>query len=478
MDNENNNDNSTTTTMIKSYKRLHTPNMYGISLQKQHLVPALRTDRSTSHALNRLQTNEQPFMYPLIGSWGQLFFPEAWIDFRQYYDEHRYLSTVDEQHKPHISGMVTDQWYRSMGETIWTPWIIRWAYARTMYNMYANFQRTLAGNYREAGVSYDGKGARLDFALVTPRSDPSFQTAILNEQKLPGFDSVQRYDYCMRRVVLGRLIDTSMPTSSSTSSSSTDSDSSDSGNSNEVMIRAIVTSSSDPIYLYNQMCLCEQMSDKVLARVCRSQFIYHAGGDRELAQLIRARGFHALYTPVSTMIKDNVATVLLDDVVHSIWGTTTTGNGSKNNTSSSSSTSGTSGNGVVKSVAIIDLTGRLLVPPSPSSSSSMDTYVSGAGLGVSSDNRVVIVDPSSDGDARIRELLRQLLLPRRGGDTTNVSSSSSSFNFGTLVSEVKKIYPKAIPGLEGNNWREVTENNADTFLIKKLDYGCKAVKCI
>ncbi len=387
----------------RAYKRVETPNMYGISLQKQHLIPAQKIGKFTTQALSRLQTNLQPFMYPLIGSWGQLFFPEAWIDFRQYYDEHRYLSVNDEQHRPHIQGMVTDQWYRKMGEAIWTPWIIRWAYARGMYNMYANFPRTLAGNYREAGVNYDGRSAKLDFALITDRSDPTFRSTILEKQQLTGFDSLQRYDYCMRRVILGTLVDTSRETIE------------------YGVIRAIVTTS-DPVYLYNQMCFCEQMSDKVLAQACRTQYFYNAGNNRELAHLMQARGFNALYTPTPDLS----------------WSTSFAQNLSNK----------------VKSIAIIDLTGRLLVPRP-----SMDKYVSSDGFGVSVDNRVVVIDPS---DARIRELL---------------SKSAVLDFFGALVKDVKQIYPKTLTVMDGH-WKEVTESSGETFLIKKLDYGCKALKCI
>ncbi len=42
----------------------------------------------------------------------------------------------------------------------------------------------VTGNYREAGVNYDDRSAKLDFALITDRSYPTFRSAILEMQQL------------------------------------------------------------------------------------------------------------------------------------------------------------------------------------------------------------------------------------------------------------------------------------------------------
>jgi hypothetical protein len=97
--------------------------IYGISLQKQDVIPGFQATKKRI----RLNNGYQPFMYQLIGTWGQLFFPEAWRDFRKYYDERRFLSN---EYRPYLAGTLTDMWYHEKKEKIWTPWIVRWAMAK------------------------------------------------------------------------------------------------------------------------------------------------------------------------------------------------------------------------------------------------------------------------------------------------------------------------------------------------------------
>jgi hypothetical protein len=58
--------------------------------------------------------------------------------------------------KPYLGGMITDEWYRGLGETIWTPYIIRYVYARGYFNLYTNFdkKKALSVSYRDAGSNY------------------------------------------------------------------------------------------------------------------------------------------------------------------------------------------------------------------------------------------------------------------------------------------------------------------------------------
>jgi len=256
---------------LNAYVRLSTPYMYGISLQKQKLVPA-KTSKVRTVSAN---TKGQPYLYQLIGTWGQLLFPEAWIEFRKYYDQFKYLPT--DHFKPRISNMITDDWYVGKGEKIWTPWIIRWAMANGMYNMYHNFDRTLSASFRDPGVNYKNSLGP-DFKLLTKETDPTFAELIIGKQVLDPLSSVQMYDYCFRRIGLGSIIDTSDPTFRS------------------VGVRSILVAS-DIQYLYNQLCFCEQQSDSQVVAACKSSIFFFAGKNKQFATLVKSRGFNAIYTP-------------------------------------------------------------------------------------------------------------------------------------------------------------------------------------
>ncbi|XP_024012625.1 uncharacterized protein LOC18017290 isoform X2 [Eutrema salsugineum] len=90
------------------------PSIYGASLQRPRLVPG-------KHG-NKLYVDPKTnvFLYQLVGTWGQLLFPKPWKEFRLWYDEHK-----SNGKKPFLDGMVTNGWYKRIGERIWTPWFIK-----------------------------------------------------------------------------------------------------------------------------------------------------------------------------------------------------------------------------------------------------------------------------------------------------------------------------------------------------------------
>lgn len=60
------------------------PNIFGISTQRQSSSVG-RDEHRTMVNINVANDN-QPFLYACVGSWGQLFFPRHWTEFRLWYD--------------------------------------------------------------------------------------------------------------------------------------------------------------------------------------------------------------------------------------------------------------------------------------------------------------------------------------------------------------------------------------------------------
>ena len=84
------------------------PHVFGISLQRQYLVPM-----KSSH--NKVSVSGTcPYKYQLIGSWGQLFFPQAWRSFRQWFDE------LPNDFHPLVDGMVTSDWFVVSFHVTWS----------------------------------------------------------------------------------------------------------------------------------------------------------------------------------------------------------------------------------------------------------------------------------------------------------------------------------------------------------------------
>ncbi|CAH8303582.1 unnamed protein product [Eruca vesicaria subsp. sativa] len=166
------------------------PSVYGASLQRPWLVPG-------EHG-NKLQVDPKTnlFLYQLVGTWGQLLFPKPWKEFRLWYDEHK-----SKDKKPYLTGMVTDEWYRAIGERIWTPWFIKFVHSRGYFNIYTNFpnESALSVSHRDAGVNYR--------ETVGPDSQLLNKSFIGSDfLKLHPSRSLKWYDYCFSEVVPGRVV--------------------------------------------------------------------------------------------------------------------------------------------------------------------------------------------------------------------------------------------------------------------------------
>ncbi|KAL8527368.1 hypothetical protein ACS0TY_005287 [Phlomoides rotata] len=166
------------------------PSIYGASLQRPRFVPGKHGNKM------QLDDGARIFLYQLVGTWGQLLFPRPWKEFRMWYDTHKAKGM-----KPFLDGMVTNGWYKKLGEKIWTPWFIKFIHSRGYFNIYTNFlhERALSISHRDAGVNY-GKTAGPDSRLLDETS------LDFNLLELYPLKDLKWYDFCFREVVANRIL--------------------------------------------------------------------------------------------------------------------------------------------------------------------------------------------------------------------------------------------------------------------------------
>lgn len=165
------------------------PSIYGASLQRPRFVPGKHGNKMNLDSETRL------FLYQLVGTWGQLLFPRPWKEFRRWYDDHKGRGV-----KPFLEGMVTNGWYKRMGERIWTPWFIKFIHSHGYFNIYTNFlhERALSVSHRDAGVNYKGS-AGPDSQLLDRNS------LDISRFEMQPLSKIRWYDFCFREVVPGRV---------------------------------------------------------------------------------------------------------------------------------------------------------------------------------------------------------------------------------------------------------------------------------
>ncbi|XP_057801679.1 uncharacterized protein LOC131016898 [Salvia miltiorrhiza] len=169
------------------------PSIYGASLQRPRFVPGKHGNKM------QLDGESQIFLYQLVGTWGQLLFPRPWKEFRLWYNMHKSKGV-----KPFLDGMVTNGWYKKLGEKIWTPWFIKFIHSRGYFNIYTNFhhERALSVSHRDAGVNY-GKTAGPDSYLLGENS------VNFNLLEMYPLMDIKWYDFCFRQVVTNRIVTSS-----------------------------------------------------------------------------------------------------------------------------------------------------------------------------------------------------------------------------------------------------------------------------
>lgn len=171
------------------------PSVYGISLQRPRFVPG------KGGLPLKVNSTKNLFLYPLVGTWGQLLFPKQWKEFRLWYDDHK-----SRGERPVLEGMVTNSWYKKLGERIWTPWFVKFVYARGYFNLYTNFvdERALSVSHREPGSNYK-TAAGPDSQLVdTMDAGNDTMLWVMSPSK-----SLPQFDFCFRDVKIWSLARTS-----------------------------------------------------------------------------------------------------------------------------------------------------------------------------------------------------------------------------------------------------------------------------
>ncbi|XP_076959951.1 uncharacterized protein LOC143636179 [Bidens hawaiensis] len=125
-----------------------------------------------------------------------LLFPKPWKEFRIWYDTRKTKGM-----KPILDGMVTTDWYKKMGDRIWTPWFIKFIHERGYFNIYTNFlnESALSVSHRDTGVNY-GKTAGPNSNLI---QESSRENGLF---KLEPLRNLKWYDFCFREVVPDRIV--------------------------------------------------------------------------------------------------------------------------------------------------------------------------------------------------------------------------------------------------------------------------------
>lgn len=167
------------------------PSVYGVSLQRPRFVPG------KGGLPLHVNSTKNLFMYPLVGTWGQLLFPRQWKEFRLWYDKHK-----SKGERPILEGMVTNSWYKKLGERIWTPWFVKFTHSRGYFNLYTNFfeERALSVSHRELGSNYR-KAVGPDSRLIdSKREGNDTMLWVMSPSK-----SLPQFDFCFRDVKIWEL---------------------------------------------------------------------------------------------------------------------------------------------------------------------------------------------------------------------------------------------------------------------------------
>eukprot|EP00002_Diphylleia_rotans_P023890 TRINITY_DN4706_c0_g1_i1.p1 TRINITY_DN4706_c0_g1~~TRINITY_DN4706_c0_g1_i1.p1 ORF type:complete len:302 (+),score=58.06 TRINITY_DN4706_c0_g1_i1:119-1024(+) len=132
----------------KYHNREIYPELYGISLQRQHVIAQTRHPKGSFP----VQNGNRLFAYHLLGTWGMLFFPDDWIVFRAWFKGR----LQDPSFQPLVPGLITTDWYLELGNKAWEQWVTRWVYETNKYCLYTNFpyDYCLSSNYREVGNTF------------------------------------------------------------------------------------------------------------------------------------------------------------------------------------------------------------------------------------------------------------------------------------------------------------------------------------
>ena len=185
------------------------PSLAGFSLQCQHTIlgerPDLRYGQATPASL--LTDREPLYRYQLPSTWGSVWFPHAWSAFLGWVQNlqlNRRRGT-SRAATPCVPTLISNSWWKQKPGSIWSVWIVRFAFEHGYYFLYTNLpdNSALVINHREAGIHFGGnKGP--DSRLV--RGTETDLIGKVNLNSLPDLASIPLFDLHFRRVSDGESL--------------------------------------------------------------------------------------------------------------------------------------------------------------------------------------------------------------------------------------------------------------------------------
>jgi hypothetical protein len=166
------------------------PAMYGISLERQHVVLGLGKKFSYPPKTHTMVAGGGPvYATQLDSSWGQFFFPEPW---HQFVEWARATKAKQPEFEPCVPGLISNQWYLSRRATVWTVWLHRFAFDHGLYNLYFNYwwfnrgrvHASLVINHKETGLHFQKENEADEEVFFTATPVFHFRPT----QRLPVFD--------------------------------------------------------------------------------------------------------------------------------------------------------------------------------------------------------------------------------------------------------------------------------------------------
>ena len=138
----------------------HLPELAGITLQRQTLIPRLPGGQ------REIINGHQPFLYPLVGSIGFSPKPAVWKEFLNWVEHVRSDFDVS------TPGLVTSEWWNKLDKRhMWTQHFIYFCAQRDYYTLYQNLahSKTYAAHERTKGVHFNyTKGREFNTTFIKP----------------------------------------------------------------------------------------------------------------------------------------------------------------------------------------------------------------------------------------------------------------------------------------------------------------------
>ena len=184
------------------------PSLAGFSLQCQHTIlgerPDLRYGQATPESL--LQEKDVLYRYQLPSTWGSVWFPHAWSAFIGWTQKVQLSRSQGlAQESPCVPTLISNIWWTQKPASIWSVWIIRFAFEHGFYFLYTNLpdNAALVINHREAGIHFGGnKGP--DSRLL--RGPDSNMIGSLDLNSLPDLVSIPLFDLHFRQTSSGESL--------------------------------------------------------------------------------------------------------------------------------------------------------------------------------------------------------------------------------------------------------------------------------